>query len=520
MKITENLSFFKNFRKYFEYLVHVLFISLIILIISYNYKNSLYIFNGWSVSIVETPIYQFFLGLILSIIFIYSTKINLSDTIYKYLTIVSLLIGLVFRIVLATSIEGGPAGDAWALFESVNGINTNSIGPFLKGGYISTYLHQLGGLTIMRPLIAIFKYDFQSLIIINGILLWLSSLLIVLTVKIFTSWKNGWVVSILLLIFMPLHFYLFMVYIEPYGILIFSLILYFLSVELSRKKVNIIYLIFLVFIGTNVRLNLAILTIAVVLYYLIMKAISKKNLLIITLLLFTLSISNKLLIFSYNVIYDLNLGSYSMPFSANLAMGTSGVGFSNEYINILYNNDFDVEKLNEYNYDKIRDNLETYFENGTFLTFLESKFIYSWTDQDFDSMNYMLPNNFNYTFEDFKKDNSLRLGRAIWSAKPLNAFGEWLYRSVFRIRDLEKVIYFMTLFISLFFNIINFRKRNSELRLVLEMFVLGTTIVFLFVETQPRYLLMSYIAIIVQTGLLVSSINLKDDKIDLSEDPI
>ena len=117
-------------------------------------------------------------------------------------------------------------------------------------------------------------------------------------------------------------------------------------------------------------------------------------------------------------------------------------------------------------------------------------------DQDFDSMRYILPFNFEVTYDDFREDNSIRLGRSSSDTRAINQIGEMVSETLFIIRNFEKVFLLFSIMLALYGSIKQFKKINDNL-LLLELFLIGTTLIFIVVETQPRYLLFSMIAIII-----------------------
>lgn len=214
--------------------------------------------------------------------------------------------------------------------------------------------------------------------------------------------------------------------------------------------------------------------------------------------------SSSILTRVYNHFTDWKIGENDLPFSTNIAIGLQGIGFTNEYINYFSWNNNDTEKLSLYIDQKIKNRLNELQDPNALFPFIYDKFLYSWSDQDFDSMNFIMPFKSEVTLNDFEVDNSIRVGRASPDTHSTTNLGDFLVKNVFLIRNIEKVYLLTLLFLALYNSIKTIKRRNLH-SLLLELFVIGTTLAFIIVETQPRYLLYTMVILIVYTGLTMSN---------------
>lgn len=483
-----------------KHFIHVVYIALIVIIIYLNIKTTTYIFNGWYVFYNETLFKFIFIALLLSVLILsLYKKINFSNKIYEKIFIIIFVLTLILRILLVFSFKLGPAGDAWAYFASGLDLISGKIDSFYVGGYISNFPYQLGGFSFWLPFFYLFKDNFIGYYIINIFLLHFSLLFFVLFVRNLTNYKTGFFASLLLFLFVPNYFYQFLIYNETVGLFVFSIILYILSRnDIKNVKTQILLYLFLI-IGVIVRENLLVLLIAVIITIILKKGFKLDNIAKILLLIFIV-FSNLFLIKIYDSILETNIASNSMPKEVTLAIGLTSAGYTNKYINFFSNSGNDKAATKELIQNDIKTLLYRYRDINRMKNFIEMKLVYSWTDQDFDSMNYILPFNYEKSSNDFINNNDIRYGRAAYFSSPQNEFGNTIYEYMFTIRNFEKIFLFLVLIISLFGSLKNFFALDENI-LIVEMFIIGTTILFVLVETQPRYLLFSMFALILHAAL-------------------
>lgn len=483
-------------RNGFLFFSRTLFLGIMVSILLGNIFYSLYIFDGWYVTYNSTEIGLFIVACVLSVLIVVSyRKLNLKVIMYKRLILFIFIMTLLFRLVLSYSFSVSPAGDSWNLFDSVLKLSQNNLEGYHIGSYIGIHTRQLGGATFLLPFVMLFKENFLLYPFANAIILQLTFLFFVLFIQRSTNDKNAFYFSLLFSMFIPNYFYQFMIYSESFGLLGLSLLLFLTT--LKRFKSFGIQSVFLLILSFSVMLreNMIIFVIAYAIVVLIYQKTTYKWLYIILLLCISL-FSNKILMSIYNQSLDLELGNNALPFSTNIAIGLDGTGYTNEYLFFFSASGNNTKETHAYIMSKIKGHLMDFQNVPYFLNFVKEKFLYSWTDQDFDSLNYIMPFNPTLSIEDLKRDNSIRVGRAGGGSHPTTAFGELIYRYVFRIRDFEKIIYFVFILISIYLELINFKKFTKE-QILLELFVIGTTLSFIIVETQPRYLLFSINVIII-----------------------
>jgi hypothetical protein len=225
---------------------------------------------------------------------------------------------------------------------------------------------------------------------------------------------------------------------------------------------------------------------------------------IITFLIILIYLSFSILPVTYNYLLNLNLGKHSMNITKDIALGLEGIGFNNKYLTYLNEVKYDSKKLNDYSISIIQQRLQDLSNIETLSAFISEKFRYTVTDQDFDGFNFMMPNTFSVSLDEFSKDNSLRFGRGGFDTYPTNALGQALYDKFYTIRNFEKIYLFLILNLSIigFFKHI---KSKNELRTLIKLFVIGLTLILMIMETQPRYFFYGMIMWILYASITIES---------------
>lgn len=482
-----------KFFQFVLYLVKALSLLAIFLMIIVNISYDNFLLGGTFATINPVNIKTIIIPLILFPIFIYLINRKFQFN-FKTIFILLNLFFLTIRILLLTSFEVGAAGDSWYTINSGSLLLNNVFTPLQKGGYISTYSHQLGLLTILLPLIKLFDYTYFPYYLINTLLVQISTITFALVVRNLRDEKAAFICLILLNLFLPNYFYSFLIYGQVFGLFFISIAIYFYTKYKSNKLYSIFFFIFLL-LAYYARLAILVWVIAFIIFELFMNHNLKSKITHIVVYLLIILFANPLLISTYNFVLGTNIGKYSMPSSVSIAIGQDyGINnipgfYSPKYISYYYTNKLDKDMFETYISEQIESNVTNHIENGTYFNFLSDKYIFTWSEQDLSSMNHVIASNPNISFKDFSENNNLRVGSASTDTKTINLFGEVIIEKMFVLRNYEKSFILFVLLLSFIGSILNIKKTRN-IMFLFELIIIGLPLLLLIIESQPRYTFM------------------------------
>lgn len=493
----------------FVTVISVFFIYFIVNIFYFNTQVSGYIHNGYFATYSSVSIRYVMLSIFGTIsVFLVVRLLKLSPKVFIALFIATNAIFFILRIILVNSFNIVPAGDSIQIFISIADLMFKQIDTaFLKGGYISTYGQQLGFSLFLMPLVSFFQDKFALYYVVNAGLLQASMLLLSFAFMKKDHYKSLFWISLGLNLFIPNLFYQFILYSDPVALLFISLSLFaFMKFEFNHYA-KILATISILSIAIVIRAYAIVPIIAMIVFLVLgfKKIEILKKLVFILMLIMTMFLPQKIVEFVFNSLYDTTIGEYSLPSITWLAIGLQGSGFTPEFINHFSSIDFNQSEMTEY----LNNSIRVSSANLMHSEFWNNKISYAWTNQDFDAMSYIMPNQWGANLDDFYKDNSIRLGRASGDSAPTNDVGEWIYTYLFSIRNYEKVFLLMILELSMVSLILNIRKKDNN-HLLLELVFIGFSLLFILLETQPRYLLVAINILIVYAFYAVSTMDFLD----------
>lgn len=486
-----------------KYLSLLIIVSIIFANVSYN----LFIFAGYHITYNVGSLKPFLIALVLCFglaFFVAKIKINAKGFIIGMIIIN--LISFLIKLILIHSFEVGPAGDTWEVFYAAESVFNGQFESLIKGGYISTYMHQLGGMTFLLPQVAFFGRIFSNYYTVNAILMQLSTILSVLIVKRFSDNKTGLFANLMIISFVPNYFYIFVLYNEVVTLFLVVFALFIATRNSIHFILKWILVLIVLSLAIFMKTYVAVIVIALAILVLLYSGFNFKLILKLSLILSLLVLPSLFFRSIYNLTLDTSLGKNALPASTWLIVGLSGPGYTSRYANLFVENNHDSKRLNMIIDEEIDARLNQFKDLNLFKDFVKAKFLYTWTDQDLDSMNYVMPSQYAIPLSEFENDNSLRIGRASSTSKPINSFGFMVYDKLFTIRNVEKILYFLYLFLALINLLMTFNKKKV-FNTFIELTLIGFTILLIIIETQPRYIYLIMNMMLMYSSLAVYEIN-------------
>lgn len=503
-------------KKIIIFVTLIFFVSIISIIFYLNFNESGYLHNGYfetySPTDIKFVLNSFVFTFILLVLFKY---VNFYKKTIIILSITLNIIIFGIRIALIHSFNVIPAGDMIQVFISIfNFLINNDLYHFMEGGYITTYAHQLTYSIIMMPFVSLFKEYFNGYYFINAFILQISIFLLSISFSNKCFLRFFWI-NLALNLFIPNIFFQFIFYSDPFGFFFISLTLYFLNKsQLSNDTWLYFALLFasisLVTRSSSIVISIAILII--IIFYSHFKVMNKIffSFILVLSMMFSQTIVEK----TFNLFAKTEVGEYSLPMSTWIALGLQG-GFNDKYINYFSYNGHSEENTNVIVWEDINNSLDSLKNLNNLNTYIFQSLRYSWTNPDFDSLSFIMPQKWGASLSDFYNDNSIRLGRASANSGPTNEFGNFIYDYLFSFRNYEKIFLFSVLELSLL-SLFFLRKQLFEWKVQFLMLALiGYSLIFLIVEKQPRFLFSSINLLIVFAFYILPEKLYNSNRIDL-----
>lgn len=477
-------------KKFLIIVTYIVFLISLITIFNVNTQVSGYLHNGYFATYSPVDFKYIILSFVLSILFIFLIKyLKFSKKISIILVITLNILMLIVRIVLVNSFDIAPAGDPNQVFQAVVNLSNGKLGDFLKGGYITIYSHQLGFSVFLLPFVELFGYNFASYYLLNALLIQSANLLISLSFYKKDNPMTILWINVGLNLFLPNLFFQFILYSDPISWFLFAIIIYLFTKSDFKSIQLLVFSFIFLFMAVAIKAFSVVLAIAFIILFIFYKRLRSIKLTVLFVLLFSCSLflPKTLLESSFNSIYKTEVGEYSLPASTWLVVGLSGAGFTPEYANVFASYDNDETLMDIYMSEKLEPLITRLYNPDTLISFLQGKIQFTWTNPDFDSMSYIMPQVWGAELVDFFEDNSLRLGRATADSGPTNEIGNFIYKYMFSIRNIEKV-YFMSIVECAIISVILSLRKEKKLEAILyPLIFVGIYLLFLILETQPHY---------------------------------
>lgn len=432
--------------------------------------------------------------------------------------IVSILLfgcALTFSFILANSFDTMPSSDQIAMYFSTNDAVHGWAHALDVGGYINMHAHQVGLFSFLYLPVKFFQEHWNYYYMLHALMIQTALYMVYASVKRIYSEPIALFTYIVFLMFVPVYFLEFVFYGEPYLVFVMACSLLIYSYEF---KYSDYFCAFLFGVSAMLRSNAVVLIIA----FLIIKGIeiikTKKYLLFVKcvlcllLYLFPVRFNTAIVENAYNV----EIGDYSMPFENYIAIGlgvSQMVGEPGTYdqrgYNYLVDSDYDKEYVKEMSLERITESLEMMKQESYRQWFFERKMIITWTDPDYECMNYVFPNLEIPEEEFYKPDDNLISGLAPDETKPVNMLGELITKYFHKIRIVERIytnaIYILAIIAALLMGCKNNEKKDKLSRF-LQLSFFGNVMLYLIIEAKPRYILIPFMLLILYVGCNVGDI--------------
>lgn len=484
---------------------NIIFLLSLFVIIILNIYGSIFMLASYWPCLDKNMLIPFLISLLLifSLIYLYN-KINISKKKVLIISLIITFISISFRLYLNKSFNPYPTSDQWQMLSGLNTlINEKDFSPLDKYRYFGIYPHiALLYFPFYLP-IKLFGYNAAPYYNLNAFLIVISFILLSLSIKNIKGLKEGFFTYLFLNLFIPSYFLDFVIYGDVVSLLFISSALYILSLKFNDfiKLAFVSICIGFSYLGrTNSIVWIIALIIVIILYTI--KPLNTVLAIAITSICF---FSPKLLTETFlNSKANNNIYEHSLPTSSWIYTGTGysipgDAGIYNPFgLDTLFDNDCDPKKTDIIIKEAIKDNLSNLSNPKSMALFLKRKNENTWCDPDFESMGFVMPNS-GYVVEQFVQEGyRIPVGTAQEDATYTNELGNFVYNNFMTIRFIEKIYLFVILIIPFVASII--RIKNNEYTkhsLFLQLNFVGFFLLQLFIETKPRYVLISFILMIV-----------------------
>ena len=483
---------------------NLIFLVVTLILLALNIYGSTFMLASYWPCLDKNMVVPFLISLLLSSTLLYIfRKVDVS----KKTTIISIIvfsvIGLVFRLILNNSFSTYPASDQWQTLNHLNAIiNNNDYGPLNKGNYFSIYPHLLLLVLPMYIPVKLFGYTAIGYYNLNAILIVISFMFITLFINKTTNNKTALFACILLNLFIPSYFLDFVIYGDVFSLFFISLALFLFAIR--NNNISIVLAFLSIGLAYICRSNSIVWAVALFIAYLVFNKLSYKSIITLSLSLIVL-ITPKMLINNYfeNKL-QIDLNEYSLPTSSWIYTGTSynlegDAGIYNPFgLCALEASQYDSIKTNIIIKEGIKDNLKNFTNPKELALFLKRKIQNTWCDPDFETMGFVMPNSGYVVQQVVEEGYRIPVGTAPEGTTYTNKLGQFVYENFTKIRMIEKIYLFLILIISITVSFIRNKRNDFNIySMFLQLNIIGFFILQLFMETKPRYVLISFIVMIV-----------------------
>lgn len=455
-----------------------------------------YIFAGTNPILSDSNVFLIIPALIiftLPIYLIVKLRVTSKQTL---ITIVLInFLAVIGRLIIIISFEIVPTADMYRIvLAGVQIFLYKDFTSLFAGGYVNLFSNQLGVITVIAPFFKMFEFNFNAYYYVNLFLIQGSILLLTFSLVKEKKWKEAILATVLLNIFIPNLFSMFIIYGDLFALFALSGFVFLQSFNLSNKLLNISLTIILVTISMLARPTSIIWFIAWMFLALLYRNFQKLLEIALSITLALIFIQNLPNI--YSSVLKIEIPDTSLPNTQFIGIAFEKASidkespgfYSDKYFNFHIQNKLNPSLTNTFIFQDVSKNIHNLIQEGRFFDFQTEKIRILWTDPDFETMNFILPMNYALTKNDFRANNALRVGVASEGSHPKNTLGELLVRGMFQLRRFEKVMYLLMLLGAMIASIVNLKSRDKTL-LVLQLLGIGFFLFFQFMEIKPRYLL-------------------------------
>lgn len=487
---------------------NALFSMIVLIILILNIYASVFLVQGYHPAYFKNQILIFLFSLfLLFMIFSLIKKIKIPNERTLIFIVAINLIAFIIRIILNYSFSTGPTSDQAALLYSINDlVLADDYSPILKGGYLNIQSHLASFYYLFYIPMKIFEAHYQYYYHLNAILIQLSFLMLALSAYKLRGDKCAILVTILLNLFIPSYFLDFVIYGDVLSLFFVSLAI---TAGVYCKRFWLKGILISIFLSLSYmsRATAIVWFIATIISMILFMKGNKKNLILVLVMVVCFLIPPNLSTALLNRKFNAELPMYSLPSNTWIKIGLSyndngDAGLYDSYsLDNLILTDYNKETVFELNMKKIIQQLDLYKNPIELLSFMKNKLCNTWIDPDFETMNYIMPDN-GMTVEEFKENQSLINGIGPENTKSVNLLGDFIYANFKMIRIVEKIFVFIILIVALSISFCEFkRKCYDRTSIFLELNLVGYFLLQLFMETKPRYVLISFILLIFYCGM-------------------
>jgi len=491
-------------RKQLLKIENIIFICILMSIIVLNIYGSIFMLASYWCCLDKNKIVQFIIAIMISCLI---TFLYRRTTLARYKVIIVFIaintISLIIRILVCKSFLTYPASDQWQLINALIGMaNYNSADALNTGGYLNIYSNNALCYYLYYPFVKLIDTNYQLYYVLNAFLVQISFILLGLFVWKQKGEKASLLSSVVLNLFIPSYFMSFVVYGDIPSLVLISLGLFsFAFIKNSFLK----YITLSLFIGLSyiARATSIVWIVAVLIVILLFEKEKIKKALLILLCVITFLLPSAVSKYSIEKEFNVDLDSNSMPVQAWIYIGT---GYSIPGDAGIFN-PLPLNTLSETNYNSnetarllnsaIIENLTKLKNPKELVLFVKRKIQNTWTDPDFESMGFVMPNS-GYNASDFKNGYRIPVGTGPTETTYKNALGQFVYDNFQSIRNIEKIYLFIILLWLLYSSVLRCKKNKYDaISLFLELNLVGMFFLQLILETKPRYVFVSFVMVIV-----------------------
>lgn len=498
-----------------ENLIFFIVVSIILIL---NIYGSIFMLASYWPCLDKNMLIPFIISILLTLALFYIyKKVQISDSAAIITIAIVSIIGIMLRLLLNTSFNTYPASDQWQTLDSLNAIiNNKDYGSLDKGHYFSIYPHLLLLVLPMYIPVKLFGYNALSYYNLNAFIIVISFIFIALFISKIVNKKAALFTFIFLNLFIPSYFLDFVIYGDVFSLFFVSLALYvstfknaYISMVLSFLAIGFAYIC---------RSNSIVWAIALAIAFLVFNKISFKSLIVLSISLVVLFMPKTIINSYYQHKLDINLNECALPTSSWIYTGTTynlegDAGIYNPFgLWTLESVDFNHDEANSIIKEGIKENISNLTNIKDLSLFLKRKIQNTWCDPDFETMSFVMPNS-GYVVDQFVNEGyRIPVGTAPEDTTYTNVLGKFIYNNFVFIRILEKIYMFAILTISLIASVLR-NKRNdfNKYSMFLQLNTIGFFLMQIFMETKPRYVLISFIMMMVYSIYELSYISSSKD---------
>ncbi len=421
-----------------------------------------------------------------------------SDRFFKNSIILLNIFGLITKLFIVFAFENIPIADSWHVFNGANILFfTNDLGPLYVSGYFATYPQQLGIVSLLYPLVRLFRYDVQMIYVVQAVMMQLSIMFLTWSVYRLKTWKVAFLVSLMFTLFPPNSFVAFLVYGDLYALFFLSIAMMLYTYSLSKegivKLILWILMLLMIIIAYFARVSTNVYFIALIIMIILHHKFDIKYIMMIGILFISILYPMDLLVQQYDV-KDVSLGEYAYPTNTWIRLGLGYSGFDHVtpgYHDMRLDEEFkqlryDKAKMSEVNQEVIKNRILELSKPKEFIRFFGKKAIVLYTDPDFEMVTLTLPFRAVHSIDPYYDYSIQAAGAGKMDMLVRNEFGAFIQKNTSLIRFFEKVIYVLLLVMTLL--TLGLLGRRNRFLQYCSLLIIGFFLLHMMIEIKSRYL--------------------------------